>query len=54
VGEEERVAAKRVDPATSRRVDELLAKISQQGLDALTEEERTFLAESSRKYRRGS
>jgi membrane associated rhomboid family serine protease len=54
VGEAERVAAKRVDPATSRRVDELLAKISRQGLDALTAEERTFLAESSRKYQRGS
>jgi len=41
----------RVDAATSRRVDELLGKISREGMSALTEEERTFLKESSQKYK---
>jgi len=39
-----------VDPTTSQRVDELLAKISQQGMGALNDEERAFLKEASRKY----
>ena len=34
------------------RVDSLLAKISQSGQDSLSSDEREFLAESSRKYRR--
>jgi len=46
-------APSRVDPATSRRVDELLSKIARQGMDSLTDEERTFLDESSRKYKGG-
>jgi len=41
-----------IDAATSRRVDELLAKISHDGLDALTDEERAFLNESSQKYKK--
>jgi membrane associated rhomboid family serine protease len=40
-----------VDADTARRVDQLLDKISRSGLDALTEEERLFLKESSLKYR---
>jgi membrane associated rhomboid family serine protease len=39
-----------VDPTTSQRVDELLAKISRQGMGALNDEERAFLKEASRKY----
>ena len=42
----------RVDPATSERVDELLVKISRQGMDSLTEEERQFLKHSSEKYKK--
>ncbi|HEY3322370.1 MAG TPA: rhomboid family intramembrane serine protease [Planctomycetota bacterium] len=42
----------RVDVDTSRRVDELLGKISREGIDALTDEERSFLKESSQKYKR--
>ncbi len=41
-----------VDPETSRRVDELLGKISREGIAALTQEERDFLKASSLKYRR--
>ena len=41
-----------VDVATSRRVDELLGKISREGIGALTDEERTFLKESSQKYKK--
>ncbi len=40
------------DPAVSARVDALLDKISREGLPSLTEEERSFLHEASRKYRR--
>jgi membrane associated rhomboid family serine protease len=43
---------KPVDATTGRRVDELLAKISRQGIGALSDEERAFLAESSRKYKK--
>ncbi len=41
-----------VDAATSQRVDELLSKISREGMGALTDEERTFLKESSQKYKK--
>src|SRR5262249_15114539 len=39
----------KVDLATSQRVDELLSKISREGMKALTDEERRFLHESSQK-----
>jgi membrane associated rhomboid family serine protease len=42
----------RVDAKTSQRVDELLIKISRQGMDSLTDEERTFLKQSSEKYKK--
>jgi membrane associated rhomboid family serine protease len=42
----------RVDAQTSQRVDELLIKISKQGMDSLSDEERTFLKESSQKYKK--
>lgn len=42
----------RVDAQTAARVDALLAKISKDGLDALTPEERAFLKDSSPKYKR--
>ncbi len=42
---------KTIPPEVSRRVDELLAKISRSGEASLTPEEREFLNESSRKYR---
>ena len=45
-------SVRRVDLATSQRVDELLEKISRQGLHALTDEERAFLKESSQKYKK--
>ena len=35
----------------TERVDQLLAKISEEGLESLTEEERQFLEDSARKYR---
>ena len=41
-----------VDVATSRRVDELLGKISTEGINALTDEERAFLKSSSQKYKK--
>ena len=41
-----------VDAATSARVDELLIKISREGMGALTDEERRFLKESSQKYKK--
>jgi membrane associated rhomboid family serine protease len=41
-----------VDAATSARVDELLSKISREGMGALTDEERRFLQESSQKYKK--
>jgi membrane associated rhomboid family serine protease len=41
-----------IDARTAERVDAILAKISREGIDALTPEERAFLEESSRKYRR--
>jgi hypothetical protein len=40
-----------VDARTAARVDELLAKIHREGMQALTEEERTFLKSASEKYR---
>jgi len=42
----------KVDAATSQRVDELLTKISREGMNALTDEERRFLQESSQKYKK--
>jgi len=45
-------ASAKVDSATGQRVDQLLSKISQQGMNALTDEERTFLSESSKKYKK--
>lgn len=47
--------APRESPAarTRRRVDELLGKIQRKGLDALTKEEREFLAAASREFRDG-
>jgi membrane associated rhomboid family serine protease len=41
-----------VDARTTARVDELLEKIHKQGMGALSDEEREFLGEASRKYRR--
>lgn len=43
--------AARVDAETAERVDELLKKISTEGIDALSSEERAFLENSSRKYK---
>lgn len=40
-----------VDRATAARVDELLAKITREGMDALSDDERRFLEEASGKYR---
>lgn len=42
----------RVDAHTAARVDALLAKISRDGMDALSPEERAFLKDSSPKYKR--
>lgn len=42
----------KVDAATSQRVDEILSKISREGMNALTDEERRFLHESSQKYKK--
>lgn len=39
------------DPGLDRRVDEILAKISEHGEDSLTSEERTLLKEASRRYK---
>ncbi len=44
--------AKQIDPETARRVDELLAKISREGIGALSANEREFLKQSSEKYKR--
>src|SRR5262249_43648619 len=41
-----------VDPETARRVDELLAKISREGMGALSSEEQDFLKRSSEKYKK--
>lgn len=40
-----------IPPHVEARVDQLLAKISEQGEASLTEEERQFLADTSRQYR---
>ena len=42
----------RVPDAVSRRVDELLEKISRDGMGGLSDEEREFLVENSRRYRK--
>ena len=42
----------RVPDAVSRRVDELLEKIHQEGMGGLSDEEREFLVENSRRYRK--
>jgi membrane associated rhomboid family serine protease len=44
--------AERVDSRTAARVDEILQKISKEGMDSLTPEERAFMAESSKKYKK--
>lgn len=41
-----------VAPEIARRVDDLLSKISREGMAGLTEEERRFLDDASRRYRR--
>jgi hypothetical protein len=38
----------------SRRIDQLLEKISQSGRESLTAEEMEFLQQNSRRYRSGS
>jgi membrane associated rhomboid family serine protease len=43
---------KRIDSDTAQRVDDLLAKISREGLDSLSPDEREFLKRSSEKYKR--
>ncbi|HLX64345.1 MAG TPA: rhomboid family intramembrane serine protease [Planctomycetota bacterium] len=45
-------SAARIDPETARRVDELLAKISREGMGALSSEEQDFLKRSSQKYKK--
>ena len=42
----------RVPDAVSKRVDELLEKISRDGMGSLSDEEREFLVENSRRYRK--
>ena len=42
----------RVPDNVSRRVDELLEKIHQEGMGSLSDEEREFLVENSRRYRK--
>lgn len=42
----------RVDSESAQRVDELLAKISQKGMGALSNEEREFLQSASEKYKK--
>jgi membrane associated rhomboid family serine protease len=44
--------ASRVDTATAGRVDDLLRKINQSGMDSLSEEELGFLREASARYKR--
>ncbi len=46
------VSAPSIDANTAKRVDDLLAKISLEGIGALTEEERDFLEHSSKKYKK--
>ncbi len=46
-----RPSGRHVDAETSQRVDQLLSKISEHGIDSLTDEERAFLQASSQKYR---
>jgi rhomboid family protein len=40
------------EPDLTERVDEVLKKISEQGSDSLTDEEREILSKASAKYRR--
>lgn len=50
----EKTPAPLVEPrpdAVSKRIDELLAKIHEKGMGSLTEEEREFLVENSRRYK---
>ncbi|MBI4567440.1 MAG: rhomboid family intramembrane serine protease [Planctomycetes bacterium] len=44
--------ARQVDPATAARVDALLEKVHEQGLTALTDDEKAFLIRNSARYRR--
>ncbi|MEI6232222.1 MAG: rhomboid family intramembrane serine protease [Planctomycetota bacterium] len=53
----ERVSApppvtKSIDTETAQRVDQLLAKISREGIGSLSDDERAFLKNSSEKYKR--
>lgn len=45
-------SAARSDAETRQRVDEILAKVSKQGIGSLTREERNFLDRASRNFRR--
>jgi membrane associated rhomboid family serine protease len=49
---EQEAERERIDAETARRVDDLLRKISESGMDSLTPEEKAFLEEASLKYRR--
>lgn len=49
--EEPAARSSRVDARTAERVDALLKKISEEGIHALSDEERDFLKASSAKYR---
>ncbi len=46
-----RGAAERIEPWEMARVDQILAKISREGEDSLTHEERSFLQDMSRRWR---
>lgn len=52
IGNEFPEAKAQVDSQTASRVDAILEKISKEGMNALTPEEKSFLEESSRKYKR--
>ena len=51
-GHQQKDEKPRVPDAVSRRVDELLEKIHQKGMGSLSDEEREFLVENSRRYRK--
>ncbi len=48
----QKIEKPRIPDAVSRRVDELLEKISRDGMGGLSDEEREFLVENSRRYRK--
>lgn len=43
--------SEQIDPATARQVDALLDKIAREGISSLSQDERAFLQETSRRYR---